>query len=535
VGEVPLPELKAIKKSAKLKGKVRLVDKDRRPVVLADLGCVVEGSCMPHADPHDPHTTLAGVAKRFAIKPPEPDGELVLKFKRFVRAWIGKNLVPLAPDSNTSIEAWLASTNYPFHRKEELAEKFKRCEGRLDPRKHYKCKSFMKDECYPEYKHARAINSRSDEFKCKVGPIFRLIEKVVFQNKAFIKRIPVSDRPRYILDMLKREGAIYMATDYTAYESLFTGVLMDACEFQLYDYMTQYLPEHTEFMGLMREVLGGENVCEFKHFTVSLDATRMSGEMCTSLGNGFSNLMFMLFMCTEAGCKNVSGVVEGDDGLFTMIGTPPSSELFARLGLVIKVEIHTNIEEASFCGLIFDVFDCLNVTDPRDVLASIGWSSARYAKSNTNKRKTLLRCKALSAAYQYPGCPIVAALAEYILRVTKSHDTRHMISQWKNTYERTQLIEAQDYGYSFIYPPLNTRLLVEKKYGISIEHQVCIEKYFDSLDELQHLCHPIIDLYMPVVWKQYWNNYVLSVCEEYPGARWVQCKEFKLKNPLSAT
>jgi hypothetical protein len=508
---------------------------ERRPVVLSDLGCVVEGSCMPHCDPHDPLTTLAGVAKRFAFKPPEPESELLSHFKRFVRQWIGENLISLAPDSDISVQTWLDSTNYPLHRKDELMRKYTDCEGRLDPRKHYKCKSFMKDECYPEYKHARAINSRSDEFKCKVGPIFRLIEKVVFKHKAFIKRIPVSDRPQYILDMLKRNGAIYMATDYTAFESLFTRDIMEACEFQLYEYMTQYLPDGASFMGLLREVLGGENVCEFKNFTVSLDATRMSGEMCTSLGNGFSNLMFMLFMCQEAGCTNVDGVVEGDDGLFTMIGTPPTTELFARLGLVIKIDIHTNIEEASFCGLIFDVDDRLNVTDPRDVLASIGWSSAKYAKSNTNKRKTLLRCKALSAAYQYPGCPIVGALAKYILRVTRSYDVRHMVSNWQNTYERTQLIEALDYGYDFKNPPTNTRLLVEKKYGISIEHQLCIEAYLDSLDELQHLHHPIIDLYMPLLWKQYWFNYVLGKCDEYPGAHWVHCQIYELNNPLSDT
>jgi len=536
VGEVRLADIPPVKDSAKyIKSVKKHPDLESRPVVLSDLGCVIDGVCLPHCDPLDPDTTLAGVAKRFAFKPPTPESELLLKFKRFVRNWIEENLDPLAPDSDTSVRTWLESTTYPRHRKEELMEKWTACEGRLNPKEHYKCKSFMKDECYPEFKHARAINSRSDEFKCRVGPIFRLIEKQVFKCHHFIKRIPVADRPKYILELLNKNGAKYMATDYTAYEAQFVAEIMDACEFQLFDYMTEGLPEGQDFMELVRTVLGGENVCEFKWFTIVLEATRMSGEMCTSLGNGFSNLMFMLFMCQEVGCTKVEGVVEGDDGLFSMIGTPPTQEDFARLGLVIKIDLHDNIEEASFCGLIFDIVDRLNITDPREVLASIGWSSATYARSGMNKRKTLLRCKALSAAYQYPGCPVLVSMSKYLLRVTRSYDVRDTIRKWQNTYEREQLIAALSCDLVFLEPPMNTRLLVEKKFGITVEHQLHLERYFDNLETLTRWRDPILIMLMPDCWKQYWAEYVLPSALGDPGMRWTQCEEYKLTNPLSAT
>jgi hypothetical protein len=442
----------------------------------------------------------------------------------------------LDPGSDTSVEAWLEQTSYPYHRKLELLEKWNACSRILNAKKHFKVQSFMKDETYPEYKHARGINSRSDEFKCRVGPIFRLIEKVLFKQDWFVKRIPVHLRPEYILGRLFKNGSKYVATDYTAFESMFVKELMQACEFQLYDYMTSELPEHEEFMTLMDTVLAGENVCVNKNFTVKLEATRMSGEMCTSLGNGFSNLMFMLFICEMNGNTDVVGVVEGDDGLFTMNGEFPTSEDFAKLGLIIKMDVHESIETASFCGLVFDREDLINVTDPREVLAGFGWGASKYSGSRKSKLLTLLRCKALSVAHQYPGCPILGSLAQYALRVSRSHDVRNTILNWQNTYEREQLLEVLGSGKRgtdlYVIPPPRTRFLVEKLYGISVEHQLHIEQYLDSLMTVQHLSDPILTLYMAPSWTHYWDNYVLSEESRNPLRVWPQADAYQLENPL---
>lgn len=67
--------------------------------------------------------------------------------------------------------------------------------------------------------------------------MFHRIEKALFQLEPFIKKIPVPERGKYIYDMLWEEGAVYYASDYTAFETHFTADLMDAVEFELYRYM----------------------------------------------------------------------------------------------------------------------------------------------------------------------------------------------------------------------------------------------------------------------------------------------------------
>jgi len=417
------------------------------------------------------------------------------------------------------VNTWLEGTDYPAWRKQELRTKWEAVTDLNDP-KHRICKSFMKDEVYSEWKFNRGINARSDEFKCMVGPTFKLIESVVYLDHHFIKHVPVAERPAYIANLIGH-GSKFLASDYTAFESLFVRMIMECVEFELYEYMTQHLPTGPAFMELCREVLGGLNRCQFKDFEVRLNAVRMSGEMCTSLGNGFSNLMFMLFVCTEKGCTNIEGVVEGDDGLFVANGPTPTSEDFAKLGLIIKLEEHDKLSHASFCGIVFDETDRVNIREPFQVLASFGWTSRRYACQKTKVLRALLRCKALSLAHQYPGCPIVAALARYGLRVTDDVAACKVLRvingrgamdawnrEWINTLLRSSLPPDVD-------PPVRTRLLMEEKFGVSVMVQKNIERYLDSLTEVQPLHIDVT--FMPESWKKYWETYVqVPVDLEYP-------------------
>jgi len=538
-GEVKQDPLKEIKEDAHI-SEPQPVALNMRPTVGVSLGCHVAGAACPHPDPHDPETTMAGVRKRFAIKPPNADDRTLRRFSRFVRRWVRRNLTPIAADADVSVEHWLAHTDYPDWRRKELRVQWDGVGSIWDPDKshrYFRCSSFMKDESYPTYKHARAINSRSDEFKCAVGPIFKLIEEEVYKLPAFIKHVPVAERPDYIMGRLHREGAKYLATDYTAFESLFVEKLMVACEFQLYSYMTEFLPDGTNFMRLVREVLGGENLCVFKRFRVSLKATRMSGEMCTSLGNGFSNLMFMLFSCAEAGCTEVIGVVEGDDGLFTMIGNPPKTEDFAKLGLVIKAEEHDTISTASFCGIVFDPSERINVTDPAKVLANFGWTQRTHNRCRSSKLRVLLRCKAMSYAFQYPGCPIIQELAAYGLRVTegvtnsvamKLIDQKGFDSYKKGIVKLAVLrgnIPWKETGWA-------TRILVERLYGFTVEQQFHIEAYLRSLINIQPLDDPVLVAKLPLVWGDYFTRYAhesdrLDVNLEFPATQYHKYPGFK--------
>lgn len=517
VDEVDLPELGPVKSTLEI---IKHSNFDsasfvpnRRPVSVS-LGCHLVGVSQPKPDLADPISAAAGVCKRFGVEMPKPNRVLRAEFRQFVRGWIRKHLTPLAPDSDLSVDTWLDSCSYPAWRKAELKKKWEALNklGAYDW--HRYCKSFVKDENYPAYKYPRCINSRSDEYKCFVGPVFRLIEKKVFALKYFIKKIPVPDRPRYILENLFYVGAEPHATDYTAYEASFDRELMEVCEFELYEYMTQYLPTHQEFMDEIRRTQGGTNTCVFKFFTVMLEATRMSGEMNTSLGNGFSNLMANKFLCKRRGIKSRI-VVEGDDGLFTTRGGCPPESDYADLGMNIKLERHTYLEHASFCGIIFSMVDLCNITDPYDVLANFGWTTREYVMAAKRKRMALLRCKAISLAYQYRGAPVLGALAQYGLRVTRGVDVRHFIEENRtmSLWERDQAREALHAGkYAWLYrtPGMDSRLLMEKVYGLTVEQQILIEKYLDGLDELQPLSIPWINQQVPASWTHYCHNYVVA-------------------------
>jgi hypothetical protein len=494
---------------------------------------------MPHPDPHDPHTTIAGSAKRFASRMPDIDHKILRLFEEYVHRKVEKHFVPLAPDTDCSIETWLANTTYPETRKRQLVESYDRAGGRecitnlrdrRNSKLYYKLKCFMKDECYPEWKHARAINSRSDEFKCLVGPIFKHIDNALFSRKEFIKKVPVELRPEVMLQDLFIIGESTDPTDYSKYEATFVRVLMRINNW-FNCYMTQHLPDGGWFAEVLEESLEGVNVCRFRDFIIEVEAKRMSGEMNTSSGNGFMNWMFVKFWAHMKNLKVVTKI-EGDDGnplflpkLPTQKVEKPTASDFAKLGAEIKITPAECIDEAGFCGLVFDSTDRRNVTDPRDVLASFGFASAKYKNATKSTRLTLIRCKALSFAYQYPGTPIISALARYGLRISRSYDVRHMVKNWTNTWEREQMIEALAHPILDAQVGYNTRCLVEKLFHIPVDVQRDIEAYLDSLDTVQVLSCTAIDMIMPPVWKEYFDRYAGDEATDYPSQHFTQVRD----------
>jgi hypothetical protein len=460
--------------------------------MMVSLGVDVFGVAPPKPDLTCPLTAEAGVRKRFLCKPPVPNKLILDEFRQFVRNWL-KDVPPLPVESDVSVDTWLAKCSYPLWRKEELRTLWKQRFGLLDPKKDFVVKSFIKDETYPEFKHARGINSRTDMFKIAVGPIFRLIEEKIFALPYFIKKVPVSDRPAYITNLLSMHGARFFEGDFKAFESHFTREIMESCEFLLFEHMTQNLPEHDYWMSLVRDVIGGVNHCCYKYFTVDVEATRMSGEMDTSLANGFANLMLLFFLFHKKGTQ-IKVVVEGDDSLTSFIGDAPTEADFKELGFSIKCAIRDNLNEASFCGLIFEPTDLVNITDPLDVLVNFGWAGRAYVNARKGRLLALLRCKSLSYAHQYPGAPIIQELARYGLRCTSGVDVRHFIenerslSQW----ERDELRAATSCARPKRIPvPYKTRLLMEKLYGISVETQIQIEVYLKKQRKIDQLKGPI--------------------------------------------
>lgn len=497
-----------------------------RAPVARDMGPSVKGVLLPHGDPGCPFTRRDGVIKRMGQPLPKPFPKDFLKLvTQEVNIFIKeRKLTPIPKDGLISPLEWLERTNYPEWRKQELRDyyhneirdfKDRDWMGRL---KHFLIKSFMKDEHYVDWKHVRDIYARSDGAKLQFGGAFKMMEDQVYKQPEFIKHVPVRDRANYIYDFLFGESYVYVATDFSAFESHFTAEMMRACEFVLYGFMLQNYPD---LFHLMEEVLQGTNNIQDKWFGMKVDARRMSGEMNTSLGNGFSNLIFMRTISRMYGYGEAVGVVEGDDGLFRYKrGKSPTTENFTDNGFNIKLDLHDKICYASFCGLLFDE-DCRDiVTDPRKVLALFGWTSAKYSSANQKTIKKLIRCKALSLAHAYPACPIVSELARYGLRATRSYNVTQFINARRdlNLYEREKFLEADTYfkqNRDELSIPrkevgMGSRLLVEGLFDIPVDEQLRIEEMLRNKDDLSQITIPTADVFMPNSWIEYADRYILD-------------------------
>jgi len=417
---------------------------------------------------HGP-TLLHGCLVRFCADPPKYNRKKLRKLRKFVQRYMMR-YDPISADADVSLETWLENTNsYSLSRKNELRRVWEdHCYSVIS--KDLSCESFGKTETYVRFKAARGINSRSDVFKCAVGPFFKLMETEVYKDPAFIKHVPVCDRPRYIQDMLGCYPGPFYETDYSQFEKHFVPEVMLSIEMELYRHMLKNFPAT---YALIKKAMTGKNTCHFKHLTLEISGRRMSGEMCTSLGNGFTNLMLAKFLAHE---KNgmLEGVVEGDDGLFyTSVELQPSD--FSDLGFEIKMLTHNNLLRTSFCGLVMSE-DLITMTDPRKVLLNFGWSHSLMMWGGKQVRLGLLRAKALSLAYEHPRCPVLSTLAKRVLVLTNGVKPKYE----RNWYDMHLQLEVEKFEERtqkelFLGPSIQSRRDFAELFDISVTQQLRLE------------------------------------------------------------
>lgn len=437
--------------------------------------CFVPGLAPICCDTADPDTVNCAFRKRLLRKLPVPDASMIAEFKEFVTRWVAS--LPRA--TPLPFEEWLAGTSYNEARKAELRLAHEALRGgRPDLHACQRVKSFVKTESYPEYKHARMINSRIDAFKVFSGPIFKAIENVVYALPYFVKHVPVADRSKLVLG-LKQAGRRYYATDFTAYESHFTREFMKAAEIAVYKHVMSSIPDDIDFV--CRVISGSNHMSTHMGFKATCIARRMSGEMCTSLGNGLANILLALFLADRQG-KAIDGFVEGDDGLFSTEAVL-TAEDYARLGFTIKIEEVADPCTASFCGMIFSESGEI-IRDPTHFCTTFGWTSS-FIGAGPKIMNELLRAKALSAVYETPQCPIVGALARRALRDTEGYAPRFINDGYHCPPDEVKLPP--------FCPSQDTRELMRIKFGIPPDVQEHVEDMIGrgDFDIAEFLCpHP---------------------------------------------
>lgn len=494
----------------------------QRPIMRISLGCHLVGAANPVPDTTHAPSIAQGAIKRVAAKMPVINRPKLRRLKRFCKRFLDKNFEKFDSTEHFEFEEWIENAPYERYRKNELKEVHENLETRKPGsgkfNKYKIVKMFVKDENYPEYKFHRLICSRTDEYKVLVGPFFKKLGEKIFKSKWFIKKISMDKRPSAIYEKLRQYKTIF-CTDFSKFEATFEPLLLKIEE-HIYRWFLEDNPHAKEIMDLIIKGMHGKNVIQNMRLSFEVVGKRMSGEMNTSEANGLMNLMMTFFILEENNIKEYDAYFEGDDGIIGINGNLPTEKDYADLGARIKIDLPNKISEASFCGLIFDEEVGDNVCDPVEALMSFGYTTRQYITANKRKKESLLRVKSLSMLYQYPGCPILASLGRYGLRVTNHINDNQLMATYRkmklNNYERQELdlIWKEYKGKTEIFHrsiDSRTRVLVSNRYRIPIETQHKIEQYLDNLNVLEPL---VIPEFMELVSKDcihYYETYGANI------------------------
>lgn len=458
--------------------------------------------------------------------------EFLWDFKKNCVDMCLREFEPLPSDYDYSIETWLPKTSYRVVDKEKILREVEKVplvdvsDMSAEMQSIFNCECFIKSEPYPEVKAARPIKSRTDRWKAHVGPGFQAIGEVLFGHHFFIKKIPLPERTKYMKEMFER-FKLLNCTDFSKFESHFIRCVMECCEFVFYDYVLQNSSIRSWFMADIRRVLAGRQKFVYPWFTTSFDATRASGEMCTSSGNGYSNHAIFDYLCELFQVDEKAAVFEGDDSVNSVLPTSIvfKTEDYTDMGWNCKLSQTEKFNEASFCGIVGDPDDGVQVCDIQDAVANFGWTGQRYIRSDAKTRAALLRAKGYSMVYQYPGCPVLQELGIYALRITSDPLVHERLLRlintgqlWTDSYtaQKFKILDEHYIKGNRALPirpvPLNTRMLVYRLYGISVDQQLAAEALLRDKNDMLPINYPFE---FPTQWAEHWDVYVKPYDDVY--------------------
>lgn len=353
-------------------------------------------------------------------------------------------------------------------------------------------KGFMKDEFYDEPKLPRGIHPRSDLIHFVFGPLVKAIEEKFWCLPYFTKHVPVRLRPMQLKD-LHALGDIVHCTDYSGFEGSFSPDFMKNCECVLYRYMLGR--SQPVLCAAYCAILTGLNRIHYPGLTVHVKGRRMSGDMCTSLGNTFSNLILSSLVCEDSGVE-LRGLFEGDDGLiFSQV--PLKFGVVNSLGFDVKLVTSVDPGALSFCGIMADMEQLTCLGSIRRYILSFGWVSGQYVQ-NSKHDLEMLRARAMSLAWSFPGCPILKSMAKYLLRMTDGLEPWYVGENW--WAKQMRVMNCPD-------GRLDPVVIAQLDMPIPPRTRMLYEQFYNIPPSVQLLCEGILD--------QCHDHYGLLRCESY--------------------
>jgi len=419
--------------------------------------------------------------KRLSPVLPKGDRRLLKRLGSFVKRYLRKHFTPLPhiEPSKIFFMWWLDHcAHYNLARKNKLSRCFDRfmSTGMTLGDSDYRGETFPKREFYPEAKCLRFINSRSDMFKAVLGPYIKMIEDQVYKDKHFVKGTRIDELPRTLKNLSSWDHIL--ETDYSSFESSFSFDYVKVVEMRLFRYFLSNNPFILKLVLATYMSKGKERVQRLynKDYNINITGCRLSGELWTSLANGFSNLMNMLFLCKEHNIE-CDGYVEGDDGLFGLSKPGLTKEDFARLGFNIKMEYSHVVQDTTFCGNTFSNENQKLLVNPENIGRLFWTCNATYLRSNEKTLRSLFKSKSASLYVTGRYTPIAGTLAFVMLRRLRNEEMIIDRGFWRreifNIFHKIPLV-APVISHS-------DRFLYSMKFGIPISDQILLENYLMDL------------------------------------------------------
>jgi hypothetical protein len=436
-------------------------------------------------DQQDPRNQIAACIHRVGREMPGIDRDEKYVFKKYAEHFIKTKLTPLQDSDVPTTKEWLDNSPYNGKRKTHLAKL--RNELDIMSMDLADNESFVKWEFYAEPKQPRGINSYSDESKVLLGPIQHAMDKNLFKLKYYVKGTTPKDWPAMMRDLFGNDAV--METDFSSFEAHHREVYAHLVAFWM-NHMVGNLSEKDHYVRLIEKMVLGTNKMKFSTLTATVDQRLMSGALWTSSSNGLLNLLVLSYLNMRTMLPNANpeelverldeffvGLVEGDDGICRFNNVDPT--LIKKLGLELKFKKADYFGDASFCGIVCDPVELVVLTNPLKILRNFFVLPSKFAFTDRNTCLAMLRAKALSYKFNYNDNPIVGELCHRVCELTATHSVgckmvTNELGSWYNNYVNTAL--EQKIWKTKPCVTQTSRLIIEKKFGISILEQHRIEE-----------------------------------------------------------
>lgn len=322
----------------------------------------------------------------------------------------------------------------------------------------------------------------------RLGPITSGFDHALKRHPAAIKGYDFAERAKKMVVL--RNYSHWMNSDYSRFDkSLSTWVLKVESEF----YRIMCPAVHSEpwlAEALTRNYLP-VRAASWRGVFYRTPAMRGTGDANTALGNWLLNrLAFLLLMrkYPEMEC-----FIEGDDAIVGFNHDPDAfvaefQRITYWLGYKTKAYASDDLERTPFCGRYLTAFGA-----PRTVPVVFGylfkWHVSKRTVYTQPEAKALLRFKTMSYLAMEPSTPVVAAIAEFFLRILPDATLP--------TPEYLKVLKDNRWHMHRRKPTAGERQVVWKNSGITPDMQIEMENYFDHLDAMPEKFPDFVDFIPP--------------------------------------